>query len=306
MLEVRNLRKRFSSGVFLKKYLDAVDGVSFSIARGETLGLVGESGSGKSTVGQCIIRLIEPTAGTVVFDGIDLRRLNGRELNKVRPRMQMIFQDPDSSLDPRMTIGQSIAEPLRLKKAEKKEIEGKVLRLIERVGLSPEHYNRYPHEMSGGQNQRAVLARVLALSPDFIVADEPTASLDVSVQAQILALLGGLKKEYGITMLFISHDLAVIRHMCDRVAVMYAGRIVETGRVKDVFDGPLHPYTRLLLSLAEDKDAEDAGACSGPGCLFFPRCPLASDVCRTAVPEVSVGGNGHSVACHALVPALKM
>jgi peptide/nickel transport system ATP-binding protein len=298
MLEVRNLRKRFSSGVFFKKYLDAVDDVSFTIARGETLGLVGESGSGKSTVGQCVIRLIEPTEGTISFDSIPLRSLNGRELNKVRPRMQMIFQDPDSSLDPRMTIGQSIAEPFRLKKVDKKEIKGEVLRLIERVGLSPEHYNRYPHEMSGGQNQRAVLARVLALNPDFIVADEPTASLDVSVQAQILTLLKDLKKEYGITMLFISHDLAVIRYMCDRVAVMYRGKIVETGTVKDVFENPLHPYTKLLLSKVGEKDTEEGKSAAKGACAFYPRCAEAGEMCSSAMPPAVEAGNGHTAVCH--------
>jgi peptide/nickel transport system ATP-binding protein len=247
MLEVTGLKKYFTSGVFFKHHVKAVDDVSFSIARGETLGLVGESGSGKSTVGQCVIRLIEPTTGKVLFKGIDLRSLNNRELNRVRPSMQMLFQDPDSSLDPRMTIGQSVAEPFRIKKVDRNEVKSDVLKLLERVGLSPEHYNRYPHQMSGGQNQRAVLARILAVNPDFIVADEPTASLDVSVQAQILHLLKDLKREYGITMLFISHDLAVIRHMCDQVAVMYMGRIVEIGDVRDIFGKPQHSYTKRLL-----------------------------------------------------------
>lgn len=302
MLKVMNLRKRFSSGIFLKRYVDAVDSVSFTIARGETLGLVGESGSGKSTVGQCVIRLIEPTAGTIVFDGIDLRSLNSRELNKVRPRMQMIFQDPDSSLDPRMIIGQSIAEPFRLKKVNKKEVKGEVLRLLERVGLSPEHYNRYPHEMSGGQNQRAVLARVLALNPEFIVADEPTASLDVSVQAQVLNLLKDLKKEYGITMLFISHDLAVIRHMCDRVAVMYRGNIVEVGSVQEIFESPLHPYTRLLLSREQDEaEGEEKGL---KGCKYYARCKQRAEICEKTVPSTRMAGNCHRVMCHMARPAM--
>jgi peptide/nickel transport system ATP-binding protein len=267
MLEVKSLRKRFSSGIFFKRYIDAVDNVSFAIAKGETLGLVGESGSGKSTVGQCVIRLIEPTGGKIIFNGVDLCSLGGKELNKLRPSMQMIFQDPDSSLDPRMTIGQSVAEPFRPKKVDKKEVKGEVLGLLERVGLSPEHYNRYPHQMSGGQNQRAVLARVLAINPIFIVADEPTASLDVSVQAQILHLLKDLKKEYAITMLFISHDLAVIRHMCDRVAVMYRGNIVETGSVEDVFENPIPQRLQILRKMqgkignVQDDGARQERAC---------------------------------------------
>lgn len=304
MLEVKNLKKRFSSGIFFKSYLDAVDDVSFSIAKGETLGLVGESGSGKSTVGQCVIRLIEPTGGTIMFNGIDLRSLNGRALNRVRPSMQMIFQDPDSSLDPRMTIGQSIAEPFRLKKVARNEVKGEVLRLIEKVGLSPEHYNRYPHQMSGGQNQRAVLARVLAINPLFIVADEPTASLDVSVQAQILHLLMDLKREYGMTMLFISHDLAVIRHMCDRVAVMYRGKIVEQGPVSAVFESPAHPYTRLLLSRTEEAEQSvkrENGSGDAKGCRFRGRCSLARAVCETTEPAFREIGAGHTVACHMTV-----
>ncbi len=297
MLEVKNLRKRFSSGIFFKRYIDAVDNVSFTIARGETLGLVGESGSGKSTVGQCVIRLIEPTDGTIIFNGIDLRSLSYRELNKVRPRMQMVFQDPDSSLDPRMTIGQSIAEPFRLKNMGKKDVKDEALRLLERVGLSPEHYNRYPHEMSGGQNQRAVLARALALKPELIVADEPTASLDVSVQAQILSLLKDLKREYGITMLFISHDLSVIRHMCDRVAVMYRGSIVEIGRAEDVFSHPMHPYSQLLLSKEPD-DAFDDETQNDKGCKFYSRCKERTDTCRAAHPDMYEFSKGHYAMCH--------
>lgn len=307
MLKVTGLKKHFSSGIFFKHHVRAVDDVSFTIKKGETLGLVGESGSGKSTVGQCVIRLIEPTDGKIVFNGVELMSLKNRELNQARPSMQMIFQDPDSSLDPRMTIGQSIAEPFRLKKVDRKEIKGEVLRLIERVGLSPEHYNRYPHQMSGGQNQRAVLARVLAINPLFIVADEPTSALDVSVQAQILCLLKDLKKEYGITMLFISHDLAVIRHMCDRVAVMYQGKIVEAGPVKDVFDLPLHPYTRLLLSRMEEpanSDKEYNLARNQPGCRFIGRCPDCTDTCRVVEPPAVLSGAGHTVACH-LIKQLK-
>lgn len=298
MLEVVGLKKRFSSGIFFKHHIAAVDDVSFSIAKGETLGLVGESGSGKSTVGQCIIRLIEPTAGKILFEGTDLRSLSNRELNQIRLSMQMIFQDPDASLDPRMTIGQSIAEPFRLKKVSTNEVKDEVLRLLQRVGLNPEHYNRYPHQMSGGQNQRAVLARVLAINPAFIVADEPTAALDVSVQAQILHLLKTLKKEYGITMLFISHDLAVIRHMCDRVAVMYRGKFVEIGDITEIFENPLHPYTRLLLSKVPSTVAESVEKTTcDQGCPFYHHCPDAAEICRHLDRTMVDVGGEHRVLC---------
>ncbi|OFV68663.1 MAG: peptide ABC transporter substrate-binding protein [Candidatus Syntrophoarchaeum caldarius] len=248
MLEVKGLSKYFSSGILRKRYTKAVDDVNFSIKRGETLGLVGESGCGKTTLGRSILRLIEPTAGKVLFDGIDILKLNKKELRTFRPRMQMIFQDPDASLNPRIKIKESIAEPLKLQRVEKCEIEGKVQELMEKVGLSPEHANRYPHQLSGGQNQRVVLARVLALNPDFIVADEPTSALDVSVQAQILNLIQDLKRELNLTLLFISHDLEVVRYMSDRIAVMYGGKIVEMGDVEDIFNNAKHPYTKLLVS----------------------------------------------------------
>ncbi len=253
MLEVKGLSKHFSSGMVRKRYTKAVDDVHFSIARCETLGLVGESGCGKTTIGRSILRLTEPTAGEVIFDGTDLLKLNKKELRIFRPRMQMIFQDPDASLNPRMKIGKSIAEPLKLQRVEKYEIERKVRELIEKVGLSPEHANRYPHQLSGGQNQRVVLARVLALNPAFIVADEPTSALDVSVQAQILNLMQDLKSELNLTLLFISHDLEVVRYMSDRIAVMYGGKIVEMGSVEDIFDDAKHPYTKLLVSGKEVK-----------------------------------------------------
>jgi peptide/nickel transport system ATP-binding protein len=247
MLEVTGLKKTYISGIISKTVIKAVDDVSFYIERGETLGLVGESGCGKSTLGQCILRLIEPTAGKIIFNDTDITYLNKKTLNSIRPSMQMIFQDPDSSLDPKMTIGQSIAEPLKLKGNNRKKTESKVIELIRQVGLNPEHINRFPYQLSGGQNQRAVIARVLALEPVFIVADEPTASLDISVQAQILGLLKKLKEEYALTMLFISHDLELMKHMCDRIAVMYRGKIVEIGKVEDIFQRPLHSYTRMLL-----------------------------------------------------------
>lgn len=251
MIEVEGLTKQFVSGTFGTQRIDAVDGVSLNIRRGETLGLVGGSGCGKTTLGRLLLRLIEPTSGRVIFDGEDLLCLNRRDLRRMRPRMQMIFQDPDTSLNPRMTSGESIAEPLRLKgDISKAEIGDEVSRLAEKVGLNPEHIKRRPYQLSGGQNQRVVLARVLASNPEFIVADEPISALDVSVQAQIFNLLIDLKKELKITFLFISHDLNLVRLMSDRVAVMHQGKIVEVGSAEEIFHNPLHPCTRELVSSA--------------------------------------------------------
>ena len=228
LIEVSELSKYYSAGLLKKQCTKAVDGVSFQIDRGETLGLVGESGCGKTTVGRLLLRLIEPTSGDIFFDGIDITKLSREEMRRQRPRMQMIFQDPESSLNPRMRIGESIAEPYRLGlkgRMKSDEIEDRVMELVNIVGLNPEHVNRYPYQLSGGQNQRVVLARILAVNPEFIVADEPTASLDVSVQAQILRLIMDLRNEFGLTMLFISHDMEVVRHMSDRIAVMDEGCI---------------------------------------------------------------------------------
>lgn len=230
LIQVNDLLKDFASGLLNKQHTTAVDDVSFSIEKGETLGLIGPSGCGKTTVGRLVLRLIEPTSGQIFFDGIEITRLKRKDMRRLRPRMQMIFQDPESSLNPRMKTGESIAEPFRLGlrgKMNKSEIRDRVLDLVDVVGLNPEHVNRYPYQLSGGQNQRVVLARILAVNPEFIVADEPTASLDVSVQAQILRLIMDLKRDYDLTMLFISHDLEVVRHMSDRIAVMDKGRIVR-------------------------------------------------------------------------------
>jgi oligopeptide/dipeptide ABC transporter ATP-binding protein len=307
MLEVIDLDKHFSSGGMLrKKYVKVVDRISFRIGRGETFGLVGESGCGKTTAGKSTLRLIEPTSGKIVFDGIDVTKLKTKEMRKLRPRMQMIFQDPDASLDPRMKTEKSIAEPLRLRGGlSKREIERRVMDLIETVGLNPEHAHRYPYQMSGGQNQRVVLARALASNPDFIVADEPTSGLDVSVQAQILNLMNELKRDLELTTMFITHDLEVARHMSDRMAVMYRGKILEMGGSEEIFNHPRHPYARMLIDpkLQEYRDLQDAEV-NGKnddllGCVFYPRCPFAEDVCMKKEPDmVEMNRDQCQVLCH--------
>ncbi len=308
MLEVLGLTKYFSSGLVRKQYLKAVDDVSFKIEKGRTLGLVGESGCGKTTIGRLILRLTKPTGGKVLFDGIDLFALNRRELLAIRPRIQMIFQDPDSSLNPRMKIGTSIAEPLKLHDTiPKAKREQRIGELIETVGLNPEHVNRYPYQLSGGQNQRVVLARILAMNPDLIIADEPTSSLDVSVQAQILNLMKDLQKEFDHTYLFISHDLDVVRIVADRIAVMYLGRLVEIGETRDIYDHAKHPYTQALLSAATmdggRKQIVLEGETSSPvdmpaGCRFHARCPYMKERCTIEEPELVEVGRGHYAACH--------
>ena len=312
MIRVENLKKYFSSGVFRKKYIKAVDGISFEIIKGETFGLVGESGCGKTTVGRLILRLIEPTEGKIFFKNINILGLSKEDLQKLRPKMQIIFQDPDSSLNPRKKIGESIAEVLKLHKiVSKNKIKEKVIELIEMVGLNPEHINRYPHELSGGQNQRVAIARVLAMNPEFIVADEPTSSLDLNVQAQILFLLRELQKKLGLTFLFISHNLEVIKVMADRIAVMYLGKLIEVGKTSEIFNGSKHPYTQALLSAVPVLDPEAKqkrkivleGEISNPinspsGCRFHTRCPYREKICENIEPKMINIRDRHQVACH--------
>ncbi|MDT0682007.1 ATP-binding cassette domain-containing protein [Roseicyclus sp. F158] len=290
--------------------LKAVDGVSFEIAAGEALGIVGESGCGKSTVARAILRLVEPEAGRVAYAGTDVSHLPLRELRRLRPMVQMIFQDPAASLSPRMRIGDALAEAIRVHGiAEGSAIDDLVASTLTEVGLSPDVAGRYPHEFSGGQKQRIGIARALVLSPKLIIADEPVSALDMSVQAQILNLMARLKSERGIAFAFISHDLGVVRHFCERTAVMYLGQIIESGATREIFDAPLHPYTRLLRSVSPVPDPERDSAPTVPegeppspldppgGCRFNPRCPFATDLCRTVIPELRPV-NARNVACH--------
>lgn len=311
ILEVKDLKKYFHSP---KGTVHAVDGVSFSVKRGKTLGVVGESGCGKSTTGRVITRLLEPTSGKILFHGRDITQLRGRELKALRQKIQIIFQDPFSSLNPRMTVSQLIAEPIRLNglitgKGRDTRIEQRVLELMDTVGLARRLYNVYPHELDGGRRQRIGIARALAMEPEFIVCDEPVSALDVSIQAQILNLLKELQQEMGLTYLFITHNLSVVNHFADEIAVMYLGSLVEKAPVEELFAHPLHPYTQALLSaipvpeIAERKpEAVICGEITSPvnlpqECRFYQRCPLATDACRRGVPELREVTPGHYVAC---------
>ncbi|MFQ5913412.1 MAG: ABC transporter ATP-binding protein [Nitrospinota bacterium] len=315
LLEVKNLKKYFPvrGGIFGKTvgHVKAVDGVSFSIRKGETLGLVGESGSGKSTTGRSILRLIEPTAGEVQFDGVDVLSLGKEGLRALRRRMQIIFQDPYASLNPRMTVGSIVGEPFAIHKiASGQERAHRVEALLNRVGLSAEHMRRYPHEFSGGQRQRIGIARALALNPDFMIGDEPVSALDVSIQAQVINLLQDLQNELGLSYLIIAHDLSVVRHISHRVAVMYLGKIVEIAKNEDLYPNPLHPYTEALLSavpVPDPKKKQDRIVLRGDipspinppsGCVFHTRCPIAEDRCREEIPELRTLPDGRQVACH--------
>jgi oligopeptide transport system ATP-binding protein len=318
LLEVRGLAMHFpiSEGIVLNRKIGdvkAVDGVDFTIRRGETLGLVGESGCGKTTTGRCILRLERPTAGQILFDGRDVNRMERRELSALRRRMQVIFQDPYSSLNPRMKVGDIIGEPIKVHDVERdgRRRRERVRELLAVCGLDSKFTDRYPHEMSGGQRQRVGIARALALDPEFIVCDEAVSALDVSIQAQVINLLEDLRERFGLTYLFIAHDLSVVRHLCQRVAVMYLGRIVEMAASDELFDNPLHPYTQALLSAVPvpDPRIEAARAFRPPrgevpspinppsGCVFHPRCPMAVDGCRRARPALRELRPGHWVAC---------
>jgi oligopeptide transport system ATP-binding protein len=319
LINVQDLKMYFpvTAGlIFQRKIADvkAVDGISFNVRKGETLGLVGESGCGKSTTGRAILQLYKPTAGSVDFGGTELTRLGGGELRRMRRKMQMIFQDPYASLNPRMSVGAIIGEPLQIhglargSRARKERIQD----LMRVVGLNPYYANRYPHEFSGGQRQRIGIARALAVEPDFIVADEPVSALDVSIQAQIINLMEDLQQQFGLTYLFIAHDLSVVRHISDRVGVMYLGKMMELADRNELYENPLHPYTKALLSAVPVPDPSvevkrERIILTGdvpsplrppPGCVFNTRCPIAIEECRQVIPEFRDVGGGHMVACH--------
>src|SRR5690349_210683 len=319
LLGVKNLKKHFpiSSGIIFQRQVGAVkavDDVSFDVYRGETLGVVGESGCGKSTTGRTVLQLYKPTSGSVVFEGKELSTMPAEELRKMRRRMQMIFQDPFASLNPRMSVGAIVSEPLRIHNifTNKAEMQEFVESLLEKVGLNPYYVNRYPHEFSGGQRQRIGIARALALRPSFIVADEPISALDVSIQAQVINLLEELQEQFNLTYLFIAHDLSVVRHISDRVAVMYVGKIVELTTRDLLYERPLHPYTKALLSAVPIPDPAierkrqriiltgDVPSPVNPptGCRFHPRCPFAQDLCREKEPELLEVEPNHFAACH--------
>ena len=316
LVEVKHLKEYFNiaTGAFTTKPLKAVDDVSFSIRRGETLGLVGESGCGKTTVGRTLLHLYKPTDGEIWFDGKQI--VTKKDIAEYREKTAMVFQDPYSSLNPRMTVADIIGEPLDVHKmySNEKERKERILELMAQVGLNSEHANRYAHEFSGGQRQRIGIARALSMKPQFVVCDEPVSALDVSIQAQVINMFDELQDKMGLTYLFIAHDLLVVRHISDRIAVMYLGKMVELADAREIYDHPLHPYTRSLMSavpLPDPKMAREnkrivlTGDIPSPlnapsGCPFRTRCPYASDVCAQSMPEFKDVGGGHFVACHNL------
>ncbi len=314
LVEVKNLKEYFNitTGLFVSKPLKAVDDVSFTIKKGETLGLVGESGCGKTTVGRTLLHLYKPTAGEIWFDGKKIE--SKKDILEYRQKSAMVFQDPYSSLNPRMTVSDIIGEPLDVHKmyANQKERQERILELMNRVGLNSEHANRYAHEFSGGQRQRIGIARALSMKPEFVVCDEPVSALDVSIQAQVINMFDELQEQMGLTYLFIAHDLLVVRHISDRIAVMYLGKMVELADAKEIYDRPLHPYTKSLMSavpLPDPKKAREnkrivlSGDIPSPlnapsGCPFRTRCPYATQACSESMPEFKEVSSGHFVACH--------
>lgn len=319
LLDIRDLKMHFpvTRGIIFQRvvgHVRAVDGVSFTIERGATLGLVGESGSGKTTIGRTIIRLYKPTAGQIIFENQDLATMHGEHLRQVRQRAQMIFQDPYASLNPRYTIGSLISEPMHIyNMGSSREIRGKTVELLRVVGLRPEYIDRYPHEFSGGQRQRIAVARALSINPEFVIADEPVSALDVSVRAQVLNLLQRLQEQFNLTYLFVSHDLSVVRHVADRIAVMYLGKIVELADRDELYNAPKHPYTKALLSAVPIPDPQVekrrrriilSGDLPSPinipsGCRFHTRCPMAQQICREVEPAFEhKEGREHYAACH--------
>ncbi len=315
LLDIRGLKMHFPlrSGVLRRTSgeVRAVDGVNLQVRRGEALGLVGESGSGKSTLGKCVLRLYEPTAGEILYRGENIRRFSGKALKAYRRKVQAVFQDPYSSLNARMKIGDIVAEPLVVHgigtAAERRQA---VAQLLEKVGVQPESWSRYPHEFSGGQRQRIGIARALALRPELIICDEPVSALDVSIQAQVVNLLDQLQREFGLSYLFIAHDLSVVEHVCDRIAVMYLGRIVEVAADKELYRAPLHPYTKALMDAIPLPDPSRARAKASPlgeipsmvnspsGCSFHTRCPIRREICSKAEPALREIRDGHFAACH--------
>ncbi len=317
LLEVEHLKLHFpiKEGIIFDREVatvHAVDDVTFQLLEGETLGLVGESGCGKTTLSRGLMRLIDSTDGTIRFRGDDITHASRKQLEPLRREMQMVFQDPFASLNPRKRVTQIIGMPLRLHGVERHEVDDRVRNLLERVGLSPEHLNRFPHEFSGGQRQRIGVARALALEPKLIVLDEPVSALDVSVQAQIINLLEDLQDEFGLTFLFVAHDLSVVRHVSDRIAVMYLGKLMEVSPAEELHDKPIHPYTHALLSAVPIPDPQEnrarerivvSGEPPNPidppsGCVFHPRCPRATEVCREVEPPLARYPGGHLAACH--------
>jgi peptide/nickel transport system ATP-binding protein/oligopeptide transport system ATP-binding protein len=314
ILEVKNLKKYFPvTGTFNKTitHVKAVNDISFSLIRGETYGLVGESGCGKSTTGRTLLRLLEPTEGEVIFRGQDINKLKGSDLRNIRRELQMVFQDPYSSLNPRKRVGAILEETLKIHKiGTKKERTEQVMNILNKVGFQSEHYYRFPHEFSGGQRQRIGLARALIINPSIIICDEPVSALDVSIQSQVLNLLEDMQEEFKLTYLFISHDLGVVRHISDRIGVMYLGKIVEESPTDDLYANPLHPYTQALLSaipipnpFVKREKIKLIGEIPSPvnppsGCVFHTRCPFAMDLCKEIEPAMKMMEHGHKVACH--------